>query len=861
MHGMSSKILILLSACLLLSILSSTAQNKRTAYVDPNGVLRWNKTREEVRGFGVNYTLPFAYAYRNAVKKGWNPEQLIDEDVYHFARLGFDLFRVHVWDCEISDTLGNLLKNEHLRLFDYLVRQLKDRNIQLIITPIAFWGNGWPEPDEATPGFSTRYGKDSCLTNPAAIRAQQNYLSQFLQHVNPYTGLAYKDDDAVIAFEISNEPHHREPLATVRNFINSMVATMRKTGCKKPILYNTSHSLQSADAYFSSASQGGTFQWYPTGLGARHELGGNLLPLVDRYPLPYLQHPGFRKQAKIVYEFDAADVGRSYIYPAMVRSFRTAGLQLATHFAYDPTYSAYANTEYGTHYMNLLYTPQKALALKICGEVFRNLPLYKQYGSYPADTLFGPFRVSYAEDLAEMVSADKFFYTNHTGTRPAQPEQLREIAGWGHSPLVQYDGTGAYFLDKLADGVWRLELLPDAISLRDPFGRTSLEQVVTALHRKTRSIQVSLPCLGPTFSIAAISRDGFRPLAVAQEGKTKLTPGVYLLTRELGLQLPDPGKQLQAFRLFETAHFPVDLKGVAVRHEAPSGATAGADLRLEATVAGEEDPEQVEVYLRTPGAWFRSVPMERMHGFRYRVLLPAKELQEGYLEYYLVVKAGGKQWTYPGGSRQHPSQWDYTGEKPYRVPVLTPEAPVYLFEAATDSDQLLREWRRGIRLVPREEPGLEVELETLEWKDPENPAAVQPLDYSMRYFFGRKTAGQQAGLQEKSTLVIRAQSGTGRELPLQLSLVNREGAAFGAIVRLNPGQQEYRIPLNLLRRVPLVLLPRPYPTFLPYYFESGSVAPFRLEEAESVQFSVGPALPESEARQPVRFRLVWVRLE
>jgi hypothetical protein len=34
-------------------------------------------------------------------------------------------------------------------------------------------------------------------------------------------------------------------------------------------------------------------------------------------------------------------------------------LQLATHFAYDPTFLAPYNTEYNTHYMNLLYAPQK----------------------------------------------------------------------------------------------------------------------------------------------------------------------------------------------------------------------------------------------------------------------------------------------------------------------------------------------------------------------------------------------------------------------------------------------------------------------------------------------------------------------
>src|ERR1700754_66872 len=111
-------------------------------YVDKQGVLRRQSDQQEQAFFGVNYTLPFAYAYRHVKEMGMSPEQVIDADVYHFARLGLDAFRVHVWDTEISDGDGNLLNNEHLRLFDYLIKKLKERNIRILITPIAYWGNG-----------------------------------------------------------------------------------------------------------------------------------------------------------------------------------------------------------------------------------------------------------------------------------------------------------------------------------------------------------------------------------------------------------------------------------------------------------------------------------------------------------------------------------------------------------------------------------------------------------------------------------------------------------------------------------------------------------------------------------------------
>ena len=171
-------------------------------YINDNGIMHWTADKKEVQGFGVNYTLPFAHEYRMAKKSGISLEEAIKQDVYHMARLDLDLYRVHVWDTEISDTAGNLINNDHLKLFDFAINEMKKRGIRFIITPIAYWGNGWPERDEPTPGFSQKYGKDACLTNADAIKAQENYLNQFLKHVNPYTGIAYKAEPHVIGFEI-----------------------------------------------------------------------------------------------------------------------------------------------------------------------------------------------------------------------------------------------------------------------------------------------------------------------------------------------------------------------------------------------------------------------------------------------------------------------------------------------------------------------------------------------------------------------------------------------------------------------------------------------------------------------------------
>jgi hypothetical protein len=499
-------------------------------YIDAKGVMRLQKDDSEASFFGVNYTVPFAYGYRSHQKLGVNLEKAIDADVYHLARLGVTAFRVHIWDTEISDSLGNLKNNEHLRLFDYLLSKLEERGIRTIITPIAFWGNGYPDKDEHTGSFSDVYGKDKALVNPKAFEAQERYLTQFFKHVNPYTKKTYGQDRFVIATEINNEPHHSGPKSLATTYINRMMAAIKSTGWTKPVFYNISESPWYADAVAASTANGFSFQWYPTGLVSGHEQLGNLMPQVDRYNIPFDTIPAFKNKARMVYEFESGDVLQSYMYPAMARSFKTAGFQWATQFAYDPMATAYANTEYQTHYLNLAYTPSKAISLLIAGKVFKQVPVYKSYGSYPADTTFGAFRVSYKQQLSEMNAATEFYYTNSTSSMPVQSKALQHIAGVGSSPIIKYNGTGAYFIDRVSPGVWRLEVMPDAVKVSDPFERTSLDKTVTAIAYNARGMQINLADLGVNFSITQVNKKGI--LTAAKNTGFTVKPGVYLLIRK-----------------------------------------------------------------------------------------------------------------------------------------------------------------------------------------------------------------------------------------------------------------------------------------------------------------------------------------
>lgn len=824
------------------------ADTTETAYVDDHGILRWQGTGNEVCRYGVNYTLPFAHAYRAAGYLGVDRKKAIEQDVYHLARLGLDGFRVHVWDCEISDTLGNLLENEHLDLLDYLMKTMKDRGIKFIITPIAYWGNGYPERDEDTPGFSTKYGKAACLTDPDAIRAQETYLDQFVSHVNPYTGLAYKDEPAIIAFEVCNEPHHSGNAEATTAFINRMADAIKNTGCRKPVFYNTSHSIRLGAAYFASEISGGTYQWYPTGLVAGHEVRGNFLPNTSVYNLPYDTVPGFDRKASIVYEYDAADVGRSYIHPYIAKSFRQAGMQFVAQFAYDPMFMAWANTEYQTHYMNFAYAPQKALSLKIASEVFHRMPVGFETKGYPSDTVFDVFRVSYREDLSEMAGRKKFMYTNNTSTDPPAPGELEEIAGYGTSPVVSYDGCGAYLLDRIENGVWRLEVMPDAVWVRDPFGRASLKQKVSVILWKEHAMKISLPDLGEIFTVTGLN-DGNETRSGAKNGSFSISPGTYLLVRSGVKTTAGPDDAWKNIRLGEFTAPPANCEKTSLVHHPVPEATAGSPLRIGATVVSPDPPESVE--LVTFAGWRPDrISMERTGLYVYSAVIPGERVRAGYLNYYIVVKAEGAYRTFPQDASGQPTDWDFTGREPYRVRIAGPESPVVLFEAAVDADMVYgNAWSMPAPSVEAGETVCLLQARNLNWREHR---------IASRFFFKDRIRGRTGDLEDKRMLVFSAYSATGETVPVELALVLDDGTAYGTMIRVSPEPGIYRVPLEQLEKVRSMNLPDGYPVFLPFYSRGRFDESFDITKAESVQFSIGRDIHEYDRPYGVAVNRIYL---
>ncbi len=861
------KILMLLFVLGSISTAQNEVKNYADVYVDGNGVMRWKGSDKEVSLFGVNYTTPFAYSYRAQKKLGLDLKKAIDLDVAQIARLGFDAFRVHVWDREISDRNGNLLNNEHLDLFDYLVSKLAENGIKSIITPIAWWATGWPEPDVETPGFSQVYSKVELITNSTAREAQKKYLDQFINHINPYTKYSYKNEPSVIAIEIINEPKHPDNEEQVTEYVNEMYDVLRNAGLTKPIFYNISEnwSTMQANAVSKSKAEGVSFQWYPTGLVHGKMLTGNYLINVNKYKIPSDSVSGFNKKSKMVYEFDAADIGASYMYPAMARSYREAGMQFASMFAYDPSQIAWSNTEYPTHFLNLLYTPSKAISLMIAAKAFHTLPRNKSFGNYPANNVFNEFRVSYEEDLSEMNCDTSFYYSNNTNSIPKNVSSLIHIAGVGSSHVIKYDGTGAYFIDKIENGVWRLEVYPDAIWLKDPFEQTSMTRQVSRLYWNERKMSVDIPNLGNEFAVNSLSTEK-QSSGKASGTEIKVEPGIYLLSSS-SVEKSGIEKYLSKENKFlEGLYLPKNISPVVnVVNKTNQNAVTTGRLNFKFLIASDEKIEYANLYMKRAG-WrgFKKYPLKNINGFNYVVDDTSKYNLDGNIQYCVSVKTEKNIFTYPGGIQKSPEDWDFSQNDLWNMNVSKPVEPIVLLDAGRDQrDFIVPQYNPSFRYMIDYSSGSNSEKNSLAVKVSFSKNAAIP--FGLQLNVSEIVKPFLSSLNQYKYLVIKGKSDEDKLSMVDIRILMEDGKAYSVRAQLPKNWNDVKIPLSDFKNGSALILPNSYPQFLPKVWNGTKVLVNEKLNLNQIQFvQVTCEKPKSEIqndKSEVSFRIESIMLE
>jgi hypothetical protein len=843
--------LIAIIAALLAALAAAAPAAAQAVYLDHAGVVRWRDSNAEVALYGANYCIMSGSDYRMAGLVSNDRKAMIDEDMAQFARMGWTALRLCSWgDWENADQSGNLIVNEHVDLLDYLIAKARERGIYMLLTPIHTYNPAFADQLNAATqniGFSRYFERPDMGVHPASIAAQANYIGQLLNHVNPYTGVALKNEPAILFVEMINEPvHHPEDQAGSVNYINTLVAAVRGTGSRQLTFFNVSQDFAIAPAIQRSEVDGVSFGWYPTSLVAGHTLRGNFLPAVDAYP--DMLRPELKGKPRIVYEFDQADLLSGYMYPAMARTFRAVGAQFATMFAYDMLQTAPYNLGWQTHFLNLVHTPKKAVSAVIAAEAMRRLPRMESYGRYPDNLTFGDFRLSYPADMSELNADDAFMNAGDTMSVARKPKALTRIVGFGSSGMVDYEGTGAYFLDKVRDGVWRLELYPDEILVRDPFEQPQPDKVVSRLLYRAWPMRLHLPDLGQQFFATPINVPS-HPAAAARRaagGAFSVEPGIWLLTLRERIEAKDLPARMARVKFDEyhvnaRVEYPDFVQSLAAK-EYP----AAAPIEIRARVANTLLPDEVNLWVRAAGtrAFGKPIAMRRSRGNDYLAELAAGVLAPGLYEYAVSARTGERATTFPGAAPRQPGQWPFNADTLWTFRVTPAGTPMRLLDPKEDYARLAfvrpgEQYRAALfHIVPGEsadESALSLSLPDLGKDTPERYAAA--------LYIGDRIAARHTDAPRADRLDIKLRAAGGTHKTLQLTLIEQDGTAWSSPVIATGAWSTVTVPLASLAPSRSIHIPSPYPGLWNYWRDSAAhrgLAGDRIhpQDIESLQLTV-----------------------
>lgn len=316
-----------------------------------------------------NYYLPYA------------PQYMVD-DVFEDAKaMGSKVMRTWGFidgasscDVVLQPSLG-VYSEEGFKHFDYVVKKAKESGIKLVIPFVNNWKEfgGIDKYVEWTGAGS----HDAFFTNEKCKTAYKNYINHFLNRVNSYTGVKYKDDPTIMTWELANEPRCSSDTsgATLINWTKEMSEYVKSI--------DSNHLVAIGDEGFFKRD-GVTYNWdydYTGGAGVDWDKLV-AIPTID-YGTYHLYPEGWSRSVDWGTKWikDHIDAANALNKPAVLEEYGIKSNQVNV-------YTTWANTVINNGGAGLM-------PWMLSGIGFDNKTLYPDYDG---------FRILYPSDVATLLS-------------------------------------------------------------------------------------------------------------------------------------------------------------------------------------------------------------------------------------------------------------------------------------------------------------------------------------------------------------------------------------------------------------------------------------------------------------------------
>ena len=541
----------------------------------------------EARLWGVNFQTPISWEYNRLSRVGVSKtaaalRNVADSNLEDLSLMGVNHLRCHLTPADFTDGKGNVDESSvYMDAMDYMVSEAGKRGMYVSFAFLNHMG-------QSGPGTAWIGGeRGTWIQDEATVECVKNYVRQLVNHVNVYTGKAYKDTENIAFWELINEPEMfsynkiksqpcvsayeawlvsagKEDSAenyavfreeTVRSYIDGLKSLLREEGDGHLVCWGLNwHRYRSGneDIFRGVASSNAdivAFCNYPGQDNVSQSYWDNTYNFTDTdfsqwFKTQIADESGygwtvtddFSSKAKIVYEFETFFNQSAYLYPVQATFFRSLMVQSASMWTY--TFNEIAPYMGGSHYLNLKTTPGKAAAFMVAGEIFRNLPYRTDFSSSPNEQSGDNYVISKSHGGAVWSDSGKYINScpvDDAWNPVAASPEVKEVAGVGDSPLVKYTGTGIYFIKEVSGELF-ITLMPDVNVVGDIFSGATYGAAKTVLGTAEKNdLKILLSAWENTgATLYKIGESGNRQSMghVGGTANLKLAPGKYVVVPE-----------------------------------------------------------------------------------------------------------------------------------------------------------------------------------------------------------------------------------------------------------------------------------------------------------------------------------------
>jgi mannan endo-1,4-beta-mannosidase len=250
---------------------------------------------------------PFYFAGANNYYLFYKPLSNLVEVLDDAQNLGLTVIRT--WGfCDGSysysfQTAPGVYSEARFQWFDRIIKEASDRNLKLIVPLVNNWDDfggmcqyvkwcGLPDAaqcdaDEPWPFERPTEVHDMFYTDICTKNLYKQYVAYFLNRVNTLTGVAYKDDPTIFAWELANEPRCRSDTttATLNAWIGEMSAYVKSI--------DPNHlATPGGDGGYKDKLSDPTWSWWYHGNEGQDFIENHQWPDVDFATFRHYPEPG-----------------------------------------------------------------------------------------------------------------------------------------------------------------------------------------------------------------------------------------------------------------------------------------------------------------------------------------------------------------------------------------------------------------------------------------------------------------------------------------------------------------------------------------------------------------------------------------